>query len=73
MNLKDPTYENTSCLLSSDAEEVRKRAYEIYLLRCNSDIWEYGVLGNSVGDWVQAENEVNEGTADPLRSGLGNG
>jgi hypothetical protein len=36
-------------------EEIRKRAYEIYKMRCDSEIWGYGTLGTPTGDFLQAE------------------
>jgi len=39
-------------------EEIRKRAYEIYLWRCSTWIFNYGQIGDSQGDWYQAEKEI---------------
>lgn len=41
-------------------QSISQRAYEIYLLRKESDIWEYGAKGTEHGDWVQAVQEIGE-------------
>ena len=46
--------ENKSPLISLTAV----RAYEIWQLRCQSDIWKFGSLGTEEGDWYQAEREI---------------
>lgn len=40
--------------------QVTKRAYEIYQMRLNSEVWHYGVYGTPNGDWTQAEREIKE-------------
>jgi hypothetical protein len=40
--------------LSSSAEQVRRRAYEIYEERCRT-----GGDGNAESDWIRAEFELN--------------
>ena len=39
-------------------ELIKKRAYEIYIRRTQSDIWQFGQLGTQDGDWYQAEKET---------------
>ena len=39
-------------------ELVKKRAYEIYIRRTQSEIWDWGKLGTPEGDWRQAEREI---------------
>jgi hypothetical protein len=39
-------------------DKIRKRAYEIYIRRTQTDVWDYGRLGTPEGDWSQAEREV---------------
>ena len=39
-----------------DAEQVRRRAFEIYEERCR-----YGFEGSAEGDWIRAESELNGG------------
>lgn len=52
---KIPTSQETnqpSPKLGPTEEEIRQRAYEIYLSR-------NGASGNEVEDWLQAEREIN--------------
>ena len=37
---------------------VKKRAYEIYIRRTQSEIWDWGNYGTAWDDWHQAEKEV---------------
>ena len=39
-------------------DDIRKRAYEIYIRRTQSPLWSWGQLGTSEGDWAQAEQEI---------------
>ena len=41
-----------------DAEQVRRRAFEIYEERCRA-----GDEGSAEGDWIRAESELNGGDA----------
>ena len=41
-------------------EEIKKRAYEIYIRRTLSPMWYWGQLGTKDGDWAQAEKEIKE-------------
>lgn len=52
-----PHAEDTSANHSPSHEEIQLRAYEIYLERG-------GLPGNELGDWLQAEREL-ECTAPP--------
>jgi hypothetical protein len=52
--IKPPT-ENTSANHAPSYEEIRRRAYEIYLERD-------GLGGNEVDDWIQAEAELGRDT-----------
>jgi hypothetical protein len=47
--------EDTSANLSPNHEEIRLRAYEIYLERG-------GTAGNELDDWLQAERELERVT-----------
>ena len=40
-------------------ERIKKYAYEIWLYRCNSAIWDYGRKGTQDGDWFQACHYVD--------------
>jgi hypothetical protein len=37
---------------------IRERAYQIYIRRTQSPLWDYGRLGTQDGDWSQAEKEI---------------
>ena len=37
---------------------IRKRAYEIYIRRTQSEIWDWGRKGTELGDYYQAEKEI---------------
>lgn len=39
-------------------DRVSREAYQIYLRRINSPVYEYGNIGNEKGDWYQAEDKV---------------
>ena len=39
-------------------ESVRRRAYEIYIRRTQSPLWDYGRLGTQDGDYFQALKEI---------------
>ena len=39
-------------------DDIRKRAYEIYVRRTQSEIWDWGKKGTSDGDWTQATLEI---------------
>lgn len=41
-------------------EKIRKRAFEIYIRRTQSDLWQYGRLGTPEGDWKQAQKEIED-------------
>ena len=43
-------------------ELVKKRAYEIYIHRTQSLIWDFGRLGTEKGDYYQAEREIRAET-----------
>jgi hypothetical protein len=49
-----------------EIEQVRKRAYEIWEMRCKSKLWDYGKLGTPEGDFRQAEREIKYGTKNNL-------
>jgi hypothetical protein len=54
--------ENPSTNDKPSHEEIRLRAYEIYLERG-------GLLGNELGDWLQAERELDR-AASPNANGF---
>ena len=56
--------ENTSVHYTTSHEEIRLRAYEIYLERG-------GFPGNELDDWLQAEREL-ERAAPPMAQGFSN-
>lgn len=37
---------------------VRDRAYQIYIRRTQSPLWDYGRLGTELGDYYQALSEI---------------
>ena len=37
---------------------IRERAYQIYIRRTQSPIWDYGRLGTQDGDYFQALKEI---------------
>ena len=39
-------------------ELIRKRAYEIYIRRTQSEIWDWGRKGTQDGDYFQALKEI---------------
>jgi len=39
---------------------IRKRAYEIYIRRTQSEIWDWGRKGTELGDHLQAEREIRK-------------
>ena len=41
---------------------VKERAYQIYIRRLQSEVWDYGRKGTALGDWHQAKSELKNET-----------
>ena len=41
-------------------DDIRKRAYQIYIRRVQSEVWDYGRKGTADGDYFQALRELRD-------------
>jgi hypothetical protein len=39
-------------------KQIEVRAYQIYIRRTQSELWDWGRMGTQDGDWTQAEKEI---------------
>ena len=49
---------------------IKKRAYEIYIRRTQSELWDWGRMGSQNGDWTQAEFEVRKEQKNGFKNNL---